>query len=306
VPWYETLYSRREQHFIKEKHILAQNLVEDVLPRIVDQILLENPHAEIRIILDSGTTITPIFGEMLAHGVADTNRRQREIEIITNNLAGIEAVQKQAVGSHRHLQERHFTLLGGTPLGTYRATTGDVTETTLKQLLTDETRTRIGIITANWLLCGRAHNVLTLCARGRGHPAFKRLVADLCDYVVIIAPLGKIFALDTIAEVEDLIAKHGGGIEAGADRYEPVVVGKTKERKERTLLVTTQRSPETGSPLCYLSQQLQTLPFHLRTNFVMERALEFSPPGSKDEIRRTDLPHLWTRKCPDVLFGEVR
>jgi hypothetical protein len=304
IPWYETLYSRREQHFVKEKRLLAKNVVEDVLPRVVDRILQADSGARLRIVLDSGTTITPLFEELVARGVTNTAREQVSSQVITNNLAGIEVVQKQETGPQRYLTEDNFTLLGGTPLATYRATTGPVTEQALIQLLSEPGFTTIGILTANWLLIGKGHNSLSICAKGRGHLGFKALVAANCEYVFVVAPLGKIFTLDSVEEVDRLMQKYAGSERDVDDHYNRVMFD--EQKRSKTFLVTTKRPADSNSPLCVLSAQVFGLPPRSRTNFtVLENPLTYSPSGSRDEVRNIELPHLWTRKCTAILFDEV-
>jgi hypothetical protein len=304
LSWYDTLYSRREHHFTAEKRFLARVVVEDVLPKLVDEIDKANSKPQIRIVLDSGTTITPIFDELVSHGLTNTNLEQVPVEVVTNNLAGIDVIQRQSSSGRHHLREPHFTLLGGTPLATYRATTGSVTEDTLDALLADPQYVTIGVLTANWLTIGTGHNTLALWARGRGHRPFKQLVASSCNYVLVVTPLGKIFCLDGFQRAENLMEKHGAPPRGRGESYEPVLL--SSEKRARTFLVTTRRPAGSQSPLAALSARLFGLPSESRTNFsIVENRVTFSPQGSADEIRRVELPHLWTRACTDVLFGEV-
>jgi hypothetical protein len=63
------MYVERLKHFTKEKGILADALVNKELPKIVNRIIRENPSlTTLNIILDSGTTINPIFPELVCLG----------------------------------------------------------------------------------------------------------------------------------------------------------------------------------------------------------------------------------------------
>ncbi|MGQ0767231.1 MAG: hypothetical protein ACT4OZ_16405 [Gemmatimonadota bacterium] len=304
LPWYETLYTNREQHFVKEKRLLAKTVVEKILPELIDHIHEANGDVPIRIVLDSGTTITPLFNELVVHGVTTTRGQKVPAQIITNNLAGIEVVQKQESDAPMRLTEDDFTMLGGTPLSTYRATTGSVTELGLATLLAEKGHATIGIITANWLLIGKQHNTLSICAKGRGHKAFKALVAESCDHVLVVSPLGKILTQDSVGEVHRLMQTHARGERRSDETYEAVTFDPS--RKERTILVTTRRPSDSNSPLRVLSSQLFGLPARNRTNFTLaERSPGYAPFGSDDEVRNIELPHHWTRRCTDELFDEV-
>jgi hypothetical protein len=311
LPWSETQYSRRSKHFVEEKELLADCLVDHILPDLLEKIRQEAAHPQVQIILDSGTTITPMFEKLARKGISlPTNAPSLKIEFFTNNLAGIEELQKLDHLSHKKLSEEDFTLIGGTPLGRYRATTGKYAEEALGAILSNSnqrdngTRVKVGIVTANWLLVGHGHDSISLCARGRGHPEFKKLVIDKCDYLIIVAPLGKVLALDDERRLNDLLPRESD-IQTGEKReYDLIPI--EQSRKSKTFLLTSQRPIGSISPLKILSSQIFNQNPAVCKNFILHLSCpEYSPPGSTEEVRMAEMPHSWTRKYAKELFGEV-
>jgi hypothetical protein len=298
IPWHETLYSSRQRHFVREKRILAQTVVERILPSVIDRVRPSHPDSPILIILDSGTTITPIFEEIMRHGVRSSSGMlpRDKVRLATNNVAGIDVVQRMA---QEFLTEEEFTLLGGTPLGTYRATTGPTTLSTLRSQLEMHKKRSIGIVTANWLLVGQEHNMLALCARGRGHADFKKLIVEEVEYLIVVSPLGKIFCIDSVERIGQLM--RGREAHRPQDEYQRVSIDRPRER---TILVSTRRAIDSRSPLSALSLQLFEKDAGHRGNFTLESPIDPFLPG--DDERGIDLPHLWTRKHTRELFHEVK
>jgi hypothetical protein len=306
VPWLETQYHKREKHFVDEKHKLAEALVRYTLPRIFDHASKSAKSPTIRLILDSGTTIVPIFEQLVRRGLQNDDGDAFKPEIYTNNLAGIFEVQKLDYLAGRKLTEEDFTLLGGTPLGRYRATTGDLTLRAVEPLF-DKTDAAghpvitVGVLTANWLLVGKGHASLALCARGRGHPEFKRVVATSCTHLVIVAPLGKILALSTAPELNVMLPRE----ERRETKFQYEDIPIPVSRLATTYLLTTRRPEESESPLQFLSDSLFRLEHSARENFIIDEDCPgFNPTAaSKDELRDIELPHEWTRKHVKKLFG---
>ncbi|MCP5048511.1 MAG: hypothetical protein GY940_15180, partial [bacterium] len=154
----ENQYFQRLRHFPLEKMKLAKTLVKEVLPDLIGKIREKHPNSTtINIILDSGTTITPIFRYLIGHHLKfDKNN----IRIYTNNLAGIDEIHKfsQPDSYKITLSEEDVNLLGGRPLNKYRATIGSETINSLKTTLknqrenTNDESVTIGILTSNWFI----------------------------------------------------------------------------------------------------------------------------------------------------------
>lgn len=307
VPWGETQYNRRRKHFVAEKELLAQVFVEDVLPALCEDIQRTVQGAEIRVILDSGTTITPIFEHLLQRGVRLPSGTTFEPKFYTNNLAGIDELQKLDHLPGKKLSEVDFTLIGGTPLSRYRATTGEITQKTLDSLFAEQAKTNgkivtVGVLTANWLLLGHGRDNIAICARGRGHREFKEQVKKCSDRLVVIAPLGKILALDDVKELNELQPEEKALAAEGGWEYEAISLG----QKDTTYLLTSKRPEGSNSPLAGMSNALFMMNAAVRKNFTLHEACpDYAPPGTEVEVRTIEMPHAWTRPHARRLFGTV-
>ena len=64
--WRRNQYFRRISHFTDEKRLLAQSFVRITFPHVINLMAKENRKMEkVFIIFDSGTTVTPIFPELI-------------------------------------------------------------------------------------------------------------------------------------------------------------------------------------------------------------------------------------------------
>ena len=84
--WPESQYDRRRRHFRNEKEVLASLVVRHALPSVIDDLREGSPDADIYVLLDSGSTITPIFPRLVRGGLQPDHRGV--IRIFTNNAAG--------------------------------------------------------------------------------------------------------------------------------------------------------------------------------------------------------------------------
>lgn len=303
--YHKSLYKQRLNHFTEEKRLLADVLVRRVLPKLLNQIRKENPSlAKLNIILDSGTTITPVFRYLMGYGLPKNSNGIGGIKttIYTNNLAGIREVYNVDPDSAQ-LSERDFNLIGGQPLSTYRACTGPSTIEFLKLLWTDQEKSKeknvsIGILTANWFIGGADLRNLSLCAKGEGHFEYKESILDNCRYVVFVSPLGKILRFESVEKLNALLKKHGQG------GYQSRVIFQ-KDSNKKIFLLTSFRPDSSLSPLVNLSIQLNSacqLPE--LTNYIScEDCPIFDPPGVKFDVVTTEVPHHYIRANFSSAYG---
>ena len=145
-------YYKRKSHFTEEKRKLAEVLVDEVLPDLINSILKkENNLERLNIILDAGSTITPIFNYLMKRKIRADNHNIH-LHFYTNNLAGIDEIHKENIFSNGSITEENMTLIGGTPNHQYRANLGEYTLGFLTRLGEKEKINRqfsktIGIIT---------------------------------------------------------------------------------------------------------------------------------------------------------------
>lgn len=286
-------YMVRLRHFTVEKKYLAQILVEKCLPKIVKKICEENVNIKkLNVILDSGTTITPIFPNLIGLGIPCENENLKLI-FYTNNLAGIDEIHKIDPGICK-LHEREFNLIGGKPLNRYRATTGTSTQNFLKTIWDEKEKSNgaiftLGIITANWFIGGFDLKKIYVCARGEGHFKFKKDIIENSDYIILVSPLGKILPIDSVIKLKNLIPKNS------KSEYEsfPIPI----EKKQRTFLLTSFRSNNSLSPLINVSILLNERKNQNNTeNYIFyEDCKIYEPDGDKWEVIVTELPHQYIR-----------
>lgn len=297
LPAIENQYFTRRRHFATEKALLARELVKKLLPAIIDNARHDqNGVGHINIVLDSGTTITPIFPLLFRLGIP--NLRDVPLRVFTNNLAGIDEIHRIDPNEICVLAEDSFRLIGGTPLSMYRATTGNETQESLKIFLQEPPHSgcqiTIGVLTANWFLVGAGLDRISLCARGRGHHDFKRFVVENSHYVLLVAPLGKILPLNSVDELNSLIQGHG-------DPYTTI----TPDTK-KTVLLTSFRPQNSLSPLAGLAQRLKYIQEHcLNSNAnytICKFCPSFEPPGGQEEVAASDLPHEYIRSRSKQIF----
>ncbi len=302
-PFKRDKYWERLEHFAKEKELLAEVFVASALPNLVDRIC--STHKQIKklnIILDSGTTITPIFKHLVFKGIKHSSHKELEIVIFTNNLAGIEEIHKIDTGIG-FFQERDFNLIGGKPLNAYRATTGQFTQNFLRTIWEEhggetnnnQTVITMGVLTANWLTCGNAFKKISIVAKGDGHLDFKSDVIANSHYLFILSPLGKLLPLDDYAVLNELV-KEGDG------SYRAVTV--PDEKKERTFLLTSLRPKGSVSPLYNNSIRLAIIRDKKdANNFVIcDQIPQYEPTGDRYGVTITEVPHQYVRDNFERVF----
>jgi hypothetical protein len=255
--WRNSQYYQRKNHYTEEKYFLSQKLVKGCLAKRLEQFFNEyqQQHSSdqekgnnINLIIDSGSTLVPIF-EYLPLLELKKEIRDKLI-VFTNNIAGIEELHRSFKDGSNYYAEDNYYLIGGNPLQKYMATTIDkfnVTKNNLKTLLNQHKGVTISIVTSNWILGGPGLTDLTLCAKGRGHPEFKKALIELSDYVIVVTPLGKILKLRDAHELNTLVRP--------ADPYQPIFIENIP--KERVFLFTSYREEGSLSPLVKHSQTLE-------------------------------------------------
>lgn len=295
-------FFRRRSHFSPEKSKLGKILVVEVLDKIL-RLIQEKTEGlkRIVVVIDSGTTLTPVFKELLTYGITISN--SVGIELFTNSMSGIDEIHKLGDNPNHLLDEEAFNIIGGQPLNKYRATTGDYTQKFLKSLYDEKSASSektvfLSILTANWFLMGSGLDDISLCARGRGHLAFKNEVCKMSDYVILVSPLGKLLRLNNVSELNKLIAPYDD------DKYDSFRIDDNK--KDTTFLLTTLRGSDSRSPFINMSIQLK----NIRTDktsknyILLEESKDFKPPGeTREDIFIYETPHRYVRENVKKAFG---
>ena len=293
-------YDERKLYFAEEKHRLIENLIKDVLPDVINKIVTPNTNSntEIPIIVDSGTTLELFFPriKLLGLGPNISNAVLQRINISTNSLSGSDAFCKMP---GNYLQEDQLHLFGGTQLERYRAVTGTVTTTAMRELgnrFENNESKIIGIVTANWLLVGAAHKKLFFCSTEEGHLDYKRCLAEVADYLIIVAPLGKLLTLDTTDELNTILKLK----EEGKPEYDGFEINTlTKRNKDNTIMLTTYRN-KSSSILHPHSENLihahDKKKHNLYTLCKITRPLQLDYKLSYKEQIELEIPHCYLRE----------
>jgi len=173
-----------------------------ILAQRCKHILEQDETAYIYLIIDSGTTLYPMFEEMAKYFMDHNSAFWKErLLIVTNNLPGIQLYMESARTSPRNRYSELVVdcyILPGAPLPAYSAIAGKSTRDALSQLKErakneNKKPVFIGLITGNFI---RLRNSNPHCpiplSRGPEHHEFKVHLMDSCEEIFVLAPLGKV------------------------------------------------------------------------------------------------------------------
>lgn len=283
-------YERSTKDYAQEKRILAQILVEKVLPNVIEQMLIDLPNLnKLNIVIGSGATLTSVFPHLLSLGLPE--KENVKYSIFTNNLAGISEIYKLDYRNCQ-LSEEDINLIGGNPLSSYRATVGDVPNNFLNEIREKEKNSNgkiatLSILTTGWLLGGLNLTNISLSSKAVGHFDFNSSAIHNSNYVVILTPLGTILRIENAQQLNKVLPYDT------SNQYHSQSIPNTV----KTFLLTTFRSKNSFSPLVNLSYQLQKIKeSKTMTNYIIcEDCPIYDPPGDKHEVIFQDLPHPYIR-----------
>ncbi len=285
-------YYKRKSHFTEEKHKLAEVLVDIILPKLIDEIIqndIQNEDSKlnkINIILDAGSTITPVFNYLIKHKITKDSHNIK-LQFYTNNLAGIDELHKENIYSSGSITRDNIILIGGTPYHQYRANIGSYTQEFLINLDEREKQDKppnktIGIVTSNWFKGGAALETLSFAVKGKGHRDFKEKVMEISDFLIVVSPLGKILKIDDFTLL-DRYSDHPNK----SEKYHELKIPSNKIAK--TYLLTSYRTDKTRSPFEYDFEN------HKFSNCKLcDENPYFEPSGkTKSEVYHIEVPHLY-------------
>jgi len=210
VTYSASVYGKRIGHFFYEKRKIAEAAVDKV-----EEYLKSVPDKHFCLVIDSGTTLYPVFQEIsdrLRRGPMSKLWRER-ICIVTNNIPGIQYLMKNAKDNanddYSEIAIRCF-IIPGKPLSVYAAIIGDESIAWLSKLkefliskdvigiqnVTEDKPvewTVLGFVTGNYIARRVVDNRCYYfpVARGEGHVEMKRTMVAVSDEVFVLAPLMK-------------------------------------------------------------------------------------------------------------------
>ncbi len=314
-----TQFQTRATHFAIEKQILCDRLVFKHLPDVIKSCYLDFKAREgtapsgVDIIIDSGTTLTPCFSGLKRHGISLEYRQelllaQEKIQkcprtdpdfvdpviVHTNSMSGVAEFNLGAPTSL--MKETSLVLIGGNPLGRYRATTGGVSLkylSAVKKTAELEGRLVVSVLTANWILIGGGYDEMHLCARGRGHLGFKKKAAESSNAIILVSPLGKLLKTSSVNTLNDV----------PVIKDNPYKVLRLQPEQERDVYLLTSFRTSQSEFLRYHSKYIlqqnvekQDKDYELlgvKGAAIEDEELQYSPGGDLTVNRKVEVPHPW-------------
>jgi hypothetical protein len=311
-----SIFGQRINHFRQEKELVAKNFFNFLNYRLNWLAKNEN-YSKIVVILDSGTTILPLF-EHLAHEAVnqlsiqdDFKGWQQKVEIITNNIPGIEDLIKYGKENPNDRYSEvalKCKVLPGQPLAVYSAIVGEDTVNALEKINNNHVYI-IGITTGNFVRLFNGQ--IAPLARGKGHCEFKAKLCEISNEVYIIATLGKIILSNSTKEFNNDLRYSEKMKTQDKQPYKEISI-ETKSTK--TKLVTTSR--ETNESIMYkfskkVEEEIYKIPPHIickdeqqhEFNIIAEKGINdipnflfnFKNDKRTDEQELEELPHDYLR-----------
>ena len=245
VPFADTsLFGQRYRHFFDEKRAIAEAFMED-LDRLVDD--SHRTQRRIRLVLDSGTTVFPIFRMLMAR--KNETKWTDRIEIITNNIPGVFVTLEEG----RRTQEDSYSglayrvrVVGGEPAPAFWAllppydsekgtTAPEVTRIMAGADGCGLPSTVVAVTTGSYVHAdGRA-----LFVRNRQHYGFKQAMIKCANVIYCLCPLGKMVPRTAREMNEALVTED---LRRDPDHLYSELQTKVNG-EQKYIVVTTQRQP---------------------------------------------------------------
>jgi hypothetical protein len=252
LPYTNTLFGERSEHFHAEKQQLARQFTPYLLRRC--QKMTENG-GHVFLLIDAGTTLFEFFETI---GTETMRRAQRgeewlnRVHLATNNLPGIGELIKSGKrvpwDRYSELAIKDCHLLPGVPMPVFAAVAGDQTEyaiSMLRQLFTkqhpNEKVTFVALVVGNWVRIRRSNPPCPIpLARGIPHQRVKQMLVNNADEIYVVSPLGKLFVGISKDEVNTALGFDLPSNEPDRQPYQDIDIGDELARKVK--LVSTTRA----------------------------------------------------------------
>ncbi len=306
LPYKDTLFGERSQHFKEEKEELAARFTPLLIKRC--ETLIEEDRRHVYLLVDAGTTLYPFFRIIGQETSKLWQRGEKWLEYLhlaTNNLPGVEQLmqtgRRTQYGRYSKLAIEDCQLLPGVPLPIFASVAGEQTNEAIRKLrnqaLAEPNRDKpvfISLVVGNWIRIRRTKpNCPVPMARGKEHLAVKETLIHNADEVFVISPLGKIFVKQSKEEVNDALGFDPSSTDPERSSYNEVTID--NKLAQRVKLVSTTRQP------------LRIL--HRHSNSVEDSFDEFRNEIDEESFVKTtieELPHLLFpfNKLPNNRYGE--
>jgi len=327
LPYSDTLFDERSQHFRAEKEELAARFTPYLLHRCKKIILSED--RDVYVLIDAGSTLYPFFeiiGKETAKRCHDEESWLQRFHLATNNLPGIQELIKSGRRTpwdrYSSLAIDDCRLLPGIPVPIFAAVAGDLTNETIKNLRLEATQngrraTFIALIVGNWI---RIRGSLPRCpvpmARGKEHCDVKQTLVNNADEIYVVTPLGKVFADCSNTEVNNALGFSSDSQDQELAPYEEVEINNKQAATVRIITTTRVQGRILYRHSNRVEDTLSKGPRHPEVTEVefASRPLSELPhlffpfdklPASEIEEFNVEFPHYHTRTNPRLLemFG---
>jgi hypothetical protein len=306
---YDTIYEERAKHYKREKKALATNFVNMLGERV--EFLKETENKDFQIIIDSGSTLAPIFDVIGKQASIDPRHWSSGIEFFTNNIKGVQNLLKYRANpcelpdvepiidsySDRYLEiPISCSILPGKILSAYGAIADKTTIRATHKVSQNKNTYNICITTGNYILFEPDRRIFLPIARTGYHPNMKAILYAVSDEIYVVAPLGKILKGDTEDNIDIILKKFNDdlGYKKRPDKKslsEYHLIKKDLVPKEfsgfdslwesKSILVTTQRIQGKHN-------------FFEHYNRLKDNLVGFLPGQTLPKVEKSTKPYIWT------------
>lgn len=234
LPLADTIYNERIKHYKKEKEIIANAFIDILRKRVLFLKNHLNKEKKIRIVLDSGTTIAPIFDKLGREAAFRPDHWSEGVLFATNSFYGVYQLLKyreynpELSDPHNYQQYRHnnipikCSLFPGAVLAAYQAIADDDTVRAIKATARSREYYNICILTGNYIMYDSNKKIILPIARTLYHPKVKAAYYEMAHEVYLIAPLGKILTTkEPDQDLNWLLKKFNKELEYHSDYNDP-------------------------------------------------------------------------------------
>lgn len=252
LPYTNTLFGERSEHFQAEKEELARRFTKYLLKRC-ERLAANGKH--VFLVIDAGTTLYAFF-EVIGTETMKLSQKGADwlnrLHLATNNLPGIEQLIKTGRrvpwDRYSRLAIEDCYLLPGIPVPVFAAVAGDETNAAIRELRTKFQHrnpgadvTFVALVVGNWIRVRRSGMPCPIpMARGLEHKTVKQTFVDSADEVFVISNLGKIFVDISNKEVNESLGLRQDAQDPELEAYQDVEISDSMARKVK--LIATSRA----------------------------------------------------------------
>jgi len=324
LPYKDTLFGERSQHFKEEKEELARLFAPCLMKRC--RYIIETLDRDVYLLVDAGTTLYPFFSIIGRETVKAWQLQEhwlKKFHLATNNLPGIEQLirtgRRTRYDRYSGLAIEDCQLLPGIPLPIFAAVAGDRTNEAIINLRKRATENGgkqspvvIALVVGNWVRIRRTPPSCPVpMARGDKHLRVKDTLIHNADEIFVVSPLGKIFVKQSNADVNQALGFDPAAQDPEKNPYDEVSIDDDLAR--RVKLISTRRRPgrilhrhsnrvEDELEGCFV-KRLDEDTFEKSTIEELPHCLVLFDQLPEDEYSQfvVEFPHRHTRAKPEFL-----